>query len=277
MLAPEMNELLPEPLAPYAPLLVAVAKALLIFIIGWVVSKWAHSLSLRAFRARKLDEAVARFLAVLLQYVVLIAAVIAALGTVGIETTSLVAVLGAAALAIGLALQGSLSNFASGVMLLVFRPFTIGDVVTVAGHTATVEEIGLFATTLLNPDNHRIVVPNAQVTGGSIVNLTVMGTRRATIDVGVAYGTEPAQVMEVLEKAVASLDGALAEPAPAVSLMGFGASAIDYRVFVWAKTSDFGSVLGRSRIAVYEALNAAGIDIPFDQVVVHRAEGSGAP
>jgi len=267
-----MNNVLPPALAPYAPLIWAVAKALIIFSLGWMASKWAHSLGLKLFRARRVDEAVARFLAVFCQYIVLIATVIAALGTVGFQTTSLVAVLGSAALAVGLALQGSLSNFASGVMILVFRPFSIDDVVTVGGNTGTVKEVGLFATTLVNADNHRITIPNAQVTGNSIVNLTVMGTRRGTIDVGVAYGLEPARVIEVAKAAVQTVEGVLVEPEPSVMLMEFGESSVNFRVFAWAKSADWWGAMGRCRIAVYEALNAAGIEIPFNQVVVHRAD-----
>lgn len=265
---------LPEALEPYGGLIVGIAKALLIFVLGWFAAKWVHRLGLGLLRRRKIDEAVARFLAVLLQYMVLAATVIAALGTVGIETTSLVAVLGSIALAVGLALQGSLAHFASGVMILMFRPFAIGDVVTVGGNTGTVEEIGLFATTMLTADNHRVVVPNSQVTGSSIINLTVMGTRRGEVSVGVAYGTSTAEVMAVLLEAAKSVPSVLAEPAPAVALVGFGASSVDYKVFVWAKSADWLATVGATRVAVYEALDRAGIEIPFDQVVVHRAEAA---
>ena len=159
--------------------LIHVALAFLIFVVGWTASKWANSLALRAFERRKLDPAMSRFLASLVQYGVLAAAVIAALDRTGVPSTSFVPILGSAGLAIGLALQGSLGNFASGVMILLFRPFTLNDAVSVAGHTGRVEEIGLFATTLITPDNETIIVPNAQVTGGSIVNLTALGRRRS--------------------------------------------------------------------------------------------------
>jgi len=268
-----MESLLPEPLAPYSALIVGSAKAILIFVVGWVVAKWANSLGLSLFRKRKVDEAVARFLAALLQYAVLAAAIVAALGAVGVETTSLIAILGSAALAVGLALQGSLANFASGVMVLLFRPFTIGDVITAAGHTGKVEEIGLFATILITPDNQKIIIPNAQATGGSIVNITVLGTRRVAIEIGVAYGTKPDEVMAVLLAAAKSVENVLDEPEAAVALTSFGASSVNYTVFSWANAADWLGVSGATRIAVYNALNEAGIEIPFDQVVMHQAAG----
>ncbi len=266
-----MESLLPESLAPYSGLIVGAAKALLIFIIGWVAAKWANGLSLALFRRRKLDEAVARFLAALIQYAVLAAAVVAALNATGVETTSLVAILGSAALAVGLALQGSLANFASGVMVLMFRPFTIGDVITAGGHTGKVDEIGLFATIMITPDNQKIIIPNAQATGGSIVNLTVLGTRRVAVEIGVAYGTKPDTVMEILIKAAKGVDLVLDDPEPAAALTGFGASSVNYTVFSWAKSPDWLAVTGGTRVAVYNALNEAGIEIPFDQVVMHQA------
>lgn len=266
-----MESVLPESLAPYSGLIVGSAKALLIFIVGWIAAKWANSLSLGMFRKREIDDAVARFLASLVQYGVLAAAVVAALGAVGVETTSLVAILGSAALAVGLALQGSLANFAAGVMVLLFRPFTIGDVVTAAGSTGTVDEIGLFATTMITPDNHKIIIPNAQAIGGSIVNLTVLGTRRVGVDIGVAYGTEPEKVMAILIDAAKSVEGVLADPEPSAALVEFGASSVNYKVFSWAQSGDWLAVTGATRVAVYNALNEAGIEIPFDQVVMHQA------
>lgn len=159
-----MRSLLPESLDAYAPMLV-----------GWVASKWAHRLLLKVCLRRKIDEALARFAASIVRYLVLAAAVIAALGKVGIESTSFIAILGAAGLAVGFALQGSLSNFASGVLMLLIRPVDIGQRVTVAGHTGVIEEIGLFATTLSTPDNETIIIPNAKITDDSIINYAKIG------------------------------------------------------------------------------------------------------
>ena len=248
------------------------ATALLIFIIGWIASKWANSLAASVLRRRKVDEALSRFLAAIAQYAVLAAAVIASLDQAGVPSTSFVAVLGSAGLAIGLALQGSLGNFASGVMILLFRPFTLEDVITIAGHTGRVEDIGLFATKLVTPANETIIVPNAQVTGSSIINLTTRGHRRAKIEVGVAYGADVNQVMEVLKSAASQCDLVLADPEPGVVFTGLGASSLDFAVMVSANNSDFFPMQHQVRQAVYNALNAANIEIPFNQIVVHQVE-----
>lgn len=225
----------PEALQPYMPLIIGAATAVLIFIVGWLVSKWTH-----------------------------------ALARVGLETTSLVALLASAGLAIGLALQGSLSHFASGVMLLLFRPFTVGDFVEAGGKTGTIEEIGLFATTLTTPDNHRVTIPNSSITGGAITNFTILGKRRAVINVGVAYGSDVDEVEQMLLAAVGELEAVLDVPGPAAVFGELGASSLDFAVRVWAQNADFGAMQHAARKAIYDKLNAEGIDIPFNQIVVHN-------
>jgi small conductance mechanosensitive channel len=247
--------------------------AIVIFVIGWLVSKWTNRGVQRALTRGKVDLALARFLGSIAQYTVLVAAVIAALGTVGIETTSVVAVFASAGLAVGLALQGSLSNFASGVMILFFKPFVLDDVITAAGHTGKVVDIGLFATSLNTPDNMKIIIPNSALTGGSIVNITTMGTRRGTVEVGVAYGLELEKVQAVLEKAAAKPGLVLQDPAPSVAFVGLGASSLDFAVMTWCRSADYLAMLHAVRCEVYDELNAAGIEIPFNQIVVHQAEG----
>jgi small conductance mechanosensitive channel len=261
----------PEALQPYMPLIVGIVTALLIFTIGWLAAKWISTLVVKLLRRRSVDESLIRFLAALIKVAVLAATVIAALAQVGVQTTSLVALLGSAALAIGLALQGNLSNFASGVVLLLFRPFTIGDFIDGAGKTGTVEEIGLFATTLTTPENHRVIIPNTSLTGGPITNFTTLGKRRATIQVGVAYGSDVRQVVEVLREAVSSCEQVLADPEPRIVFAEFGASSLDFNVMIWMLTPDFIMTQHAARIAIYERLDAAGIEIPFQQVVVHQA------
>ena len=280
LLAPEVthdpstlaNEIpVPEALAPYMPLIVGIVTALLIFIIGWLISKWTHTLVAKLLRKRSADESLVKFLSALAQFMVLAATVIAALGQVGIQTTSLVALLGSAGIAIGLALQGNLSHFASGVMLLVFRPFTVGDVIEGGGKTGAVDEVGLFATTLTTPDNHKIIVPNAAVTGGPITNFTTLGRRRAKIDIGVAYGADIDKVTELLLEAAKSVPEVLEDPGPGAAFVSFGASSLDFGVLVWAENANFLPVQHKVRKAIYDKLNAAGIEIPFNQVVVHQA------
>lgn len=250
---------------PYAIMLL---KAILIFIVGWIVSKWANRLTYKMLP--KLDQALRGFLAGIAQYTVLAATVIASLGAVGVETTSLVAVLASAGLAIGLALQGSLANFASGIMILFFKPFIIGHKVTAGGHTGTVTDVGIFATTLLTPAAEVIIIPNKSVTGGAIVNHTVRGNIRATVSVGVAYGTKVEEAMDIMLKAAKSSDLVLTDPQPAVAFVGLGASSIDFDVRVWATSDNWGAMQHNVRTSLYNALNEANIEIPFNQLVVHK-------
>lgn len=269
-----MIDLLPEPLRPYSGLIVGAATALAIFVLGWMLSKWAHRICLRMARRSQIDEALARFLSSIAQYAVLAVAVIAALGKVGIQTTSLVALVGAAGLAIGLALQGNLSHFASGVMLLLFRPFTLGDRVTIGGQTGVVKDIGLFATSMNTPSNERVIIPNGSITSSAIINHTVLGTLRAGIAFGVAYGSDLELVMKTVIAACGSVDVVLDDPPPAVVFTGFGASSIDFEARPWSATGDFVEMQNKVRLAIYGALDTAGIEIPFDQLVLHRAEGA---
>lgn len=274
-LASQSPEGFAEVLKTSIELIQSIALCLLILFIGWMVSKWAFRLTLSSLKKRNADEAVSAFLAGIAQYVVLAAAVIAALGAVGIETTSLVAVLGSAGIAVGLALQGNLAHFASGVMILFFRPFTIGHRITAGGHTGAVQDIGLFATTLHTLENHVIIVPNASITSGAIVNMSALKIRRGSISVGVAYGSDVDEVMKVLEAAAKSCSLILDEPGPGVAFVGLGASSLDFLVHCWSKDEDWIPMMHDARTAVYNHLNDAGIDIPYNQIVVHQAPTEG--
>ena len=249
----------------------SILVAVLIMAAGWMASKWANLLILSAARGRNLDEALSRFVASIIQYAVLAAAVIAALGQVGIETTSLLAIFASAGLAVGLALQGSLASFASGVMILFFRPFTLDDIIEAGGHVGQVKDIGLFATTMINPANDKIIVPNSAITSGSIINYTVLGKRRGSVMVGVAYGTDIGKAMEVLKEAASKADLVLADPGPAIAVTGLGASSVDFAVHCWCNSDDYLGMMHNVTRAVYDGLNEAGIDIPYNQLVVHKA------
>lgn len=265
---------IPPIVQQFLPLAKGILLAILILILGGWASKLADKNVRKLFKKRELDEALGRFLGGLARYALYAAAVIAALGAVGVETTSIVAVFASAGLAVGLALQGSLANFASGVMILFFRPFTLGDRITAAGHTAEVEDIGIFATTLLTLDNETIIIPNKAIMSDSIVNHTKRGTIRANIDVGVAYGSDVVQVIQVLEAAAQKEKLVLEDPAVAIAFVGLGASSLDFTVRVWCKTDDYIQVQHDVRAASYNALNEANIEIPFNQLVVHRAEAA---
>lgn len=263
---------IPAVLQPYVPLLKGAVLAIVILVLGWIVSKWLNRLTRGAFRARKLDAALGGFLASLFQYTLLAAAVITALGAVGIQTTSLVAVFASAGIAVGLALQDSLASFASGVMILFFRPFDIDHRITAAAHTGVVKEIGLFATTLLTADNEEILIPNKAVAGGSIVNSSARGTLRGGVPISVAFGADIDQVSAVLLEAAKKTKGVLADPAPSVSLDNIK-KTVDLTLYVWATTADQGPVLNSLRRAVYDGIRAAHIPMPANEVTVHQASG----
>lgn len=267
-----LKALLPESLAGNAGLIAGAITALLIFILGWIASKWAHRVIINVLRKRSLDEALSRFLASIAQYAVLAAFIISALEHVGVASTSLTAIFASAGLAIGLALQGSLGNFASGVMILFFRPFTIGDRIKAGGETGVVKDIGLFACTLRTPANETIIVPNGAVTGGTITNFTKEGTLRGAVNVGVAYGADVATVMQVLLEATKKSELVLQDPAPSVAFVDMAASSINFTVLAWSKTDESLGMLHNVRKNVYEALNEAGIEIPYDQLVIHKTE-----
>ncbi|PRP97697.1 Small-conductance mechanosensitive channel [Enhygromyxa salina] len=261
----------PEALQPYMPLIVGSVTAIVIFIVGVIVARWARDLVARALNKRQLDKSLVGFLASLTRWLVLAAAVIAALERVGLQTTSLVALLGSAGIAIGLALQGNLAHFASGVMILLFRPFTVGHYIEAAGKEGHVKVVGLFTTTLLTLDNETVIIPNGAATGGVMINYTVSGSRRAHIEVGVAYGSDIPEVIAVLKKATARCDLALEDPAPVIAFVGLGASSLDFVVLAHCDPARYADMLHQVRTAVYEELAAADIEIPFNQIVVHQA------
>ncbi len=246
--------------------------AVLVLVVGWVASKWVRKVALTAGR-RSMNEAAARFFSGVAQYAVLAATVITALGAVGVETTSLIAVFASAGLAVGLALQGSLSSFAAGAMILVFKPFDLGDKVNIAGNVGDVVDIGVFATTLHTADNKKVIVPNAAITSGTIINMTTLGQIRGTVEVGVAYGADAVEVIRVLEGAARRVPQVLQDPAPGIAFVGLGASSLDFAVHTWCNAPDYLNMLHEVRRAVYDDLNAAGIEIPFQQIVIHQANG----
>lgn len=262
---------LPDHIKPYAPMISNLIYGLAILIIGWMLSKWTHRLVKTMLHKTKTEESLARFLASIAQYIVLAATVITALNQVGVQTTSLVAILASAGLAVGLALQGSLSNFASGVLILGFRPFMLDDFVEIGGKSGSVSDIGLFMTKLVTPNNEVVIVPNSSITSNTITNYTALGVRRTVIDIGVGYGEDVRRVSEVLLGIAKGHEFCLEEPAPSVVLGGFGASSLDFQVRAYAKNADFWPMVNELRLRIYETLNSEGIEIPFNQIVVHQA------
>jgi small conductance mechanosensitive channel len=263
--AQRVTELLVEKGTTWGLRLIGVAIALL---VAWIVGGWLRRAALRSFEKR-VDAMLAQFFANLIRYAVLTVAVIGCLGVFGIQTAGFAALIAAMGLAIGLAFQGTLGNFASGAMLLVFRPFKVGDVISVAGETGKVKELELFTTELVSADNRRIIVPNSEVFGKKIINLTHYPTRRVDVAVGTDYSADLDETRAVLEKVTQTVEGILDDPPPQVFLSELGDSSIAWQLRVHVKTEDFWAVHERLVRATKRALDEAKIGIPFPQQDVH--------
>ena len=255
-----------ELVVKYAPSIVGV---IVFLVVSFVVSGWVGRLVARGMRKAKIEETLCRFLGNLARWIVLVMAFIACLGVFGVETTSFAAVIGASALAIGLAFQGSLSNVAAGVMLLIFRPFKVGDYIQTCGQSGSVVELTLFTTELDTLDNTRIIIPNGAIFGSTIENVTHHATRRVDVAVGVDYAADLDRTREVLMSAAGAVASGLADPPPAAVLRGLGDSSVDWQVRLWTETANYWAVRDALTRAVKMALDEAKISIPFPQRDVH--------
>ncbi len=246
-----------------------VAFVLVLLILAWTIAGWASHAVKVSLRRLRFDETLTLFLAKLAWWGVILLAALACLSKFGVETTSFAAVIGAAGLAVGLAFQGTLSNFAAGAMLLIFRPFKVGDVVNVADNLGKVHEIELFSTTIDTFDNRRIIVPNGKIYGSVIENITFHSQRRVDVDVGVGYAADIDETRRVLGEAARAAEGIVLDPEPAIILMGLGGSSVDWSVRVWGATSDYLDIKQSLLREVKNQLDAADIEIPFPQLDVH--------
>lgn len=251
------------------PYVLKALGALFLLIGGRMVAGWVGKSIRLVLESRKFDVTLTKFFSAVARTMVLLAAILGVLGMFGVETTSFAAVIGAAGLAVGLAFQGTLGSFASGVLLLTFRPFSVGDYVELAGTSGTVDEIELFTTTLLTPDNKKIIIPNSSVTGATIINYNAMPTRRVDVGVGTDYGADLDRTRKVLEAVVAGIDKRLPDPDSAVFLKELGDSSINWQIRVWADSADYWDVHQSIVRDVKTALDAEGIGIPFPQMDVH--------
>lgn len=249
-----------------------ILAALLIFIIGRWVAKLIRKSVARLMTARGLDPMLVAFLSAILYAILLVAVVIAAVGQLGIQTTPLVAVLGAAGLAVGLALQNSLGNFAAGVMLVLFRPFTKGNYVEAGGTSGTVNEVGIFNTTLDTPDNRRVIVPNGQITSNTITNYSAHDTRRIDLIIGVCYKDDLKVARETLERTIRAHEKVLEKPEPIVWVMDLADSSVNFAVRPWVRIEDYWQVRNELLEQLKDELEAAGCSIPFPQRDVHLHE-----
>ena len=245
-----------------------VIGAILILIIGRIIAGQVRKGVHRLGEAREWDASLVGFVSSLVYFVIMAFVIVAVLGSFGIQTASIVAVLGAASFAVGLALQGSLANFAAGVLILAFRPFKVGDYVDVAGVAGSVKHIAIFSTILATPDNVRIEVPNGKIYGDIIKNYGGYDTRRIDMVVGIGYGDDMAQAIEVIRGIVTADSRVLAEPETLIAVAELGDSSVNLVVRPWVKASDYWPTRFYLNQAIKDALDAAGIEIPFPQTVV---------
>ena len=249
-----------------------VVGAIVTLIIGWMLAGWVQGAVSRGLgKIEKVDETLRGFFSSLAKYVVLAVVVIAVLNQFGVETTSLVAVLGAAGLAIGLALQGTLSNVAAGVMLLLFRPFKVGDFIEAAGITGSVKSIGLFVTELATADNVQIIAPNSQVWGTSVKNYSHHAQRRVDLVMGIAYEDNIDQAIAAINDVVKADERALTDPAPMVAVSELADSSVNLVVRVWCAGGDYWPLKFDLTKALKERFDAEGISIPYPQRQIHMA------
>ncbi|MGB5918261.1 mechanosensitive ion channel family protein [Arcobacter sp.] len=247
-----------------------IAIAILIFVVGkWLAKKITDIVAKILRRNPKLDETLVNFFDDIIYYVLLVVVVLTALEQVGVESTSFLAIIGAAGLAVGLALKDSLSNFASGVMIIFFKPFRIGDYVTAGGVSGTITEVHLFNTEFTTPDNQRVLVPNGAITAGSITNVNAHPKRRVDLVIGVGYGDNLKIVKDIITKIVQSNEKVLKEEAITVAVSELGDSSVNFVVRAWVNTPDFWAVKWALIEEIKNTFDKEGISIPFPQRDVH--------
>lgn len=261
-----LNELVQTYVIPWG---INIIFAILIYLVGKVVVGMLVSIFGKIMAKSKYDDMLVDFLKSILNAVLMLFVIVAALDRLGVDTTSLVAILGAAGLAIGLSLQGSLQNFAAGVMLLVFRPFKKGDFVEAGGTAGVVNNITIFTTIMITPDNKEIIVPNGNIYSGNITNFSAKPTRRVDMVVGIGYDSDLKQAKQLLEEMVAADERILAEPAPQVAVSELADSSVNFVVRPWVKSADYWGVLFDFTEAVKVKFDEAGISIPYPQMDVH--------
>ena len=248
---------------------IKVIAALAIFLIGRIAAKGVRGLIQRMMRKANVDETLLRFVGNLAYIAMLAFVIIAALSQLGIQTTSFIAILGAAGLAVGLALQGSLANFAAGFLMIVFRPIRVGDYIEGAGVAGTVEEIQIFTTTLVTPDNKTVIIPNASLTSDNIVNWTVKGTRRVDLVMGIGYDDDIDKAKQIMQQILDENELVLKDPPQQIALSELADSSVNFVVRPWAKASDYWKVYMQLTEKIKKAFDANGISIPYPQRDVH--------
>jgi small conductance mechanosensitive channel len=264
-----MEDLIQQGYALLATYGLKIVFAIIILIIGRWVARLFSKLIQRVMKKQDVDETLRSFAGNMIYYALLTFVVLAALGQLGIQTTSFIAVIGAAGLAIGLALQGSLANFASGFLMIMFRPFKVGDLIEGAGVMGTVESLQIFTTQLRTPDNKKIIVPNASLTGDNIINWSATGTRRVDMVFGIGYDDDIDKAKQLIAEILAADERVLKDPAPQVAVSELADSSVNFVARPWAKTGDYWGVFFDTTEAVKKRFDAEGISIPYPQSDVH--------
>ncbi|MBL4638049.1 MAG: mechanosensitive ion channel [Proteobacteria bacterium] len=249
--------------------LMNIISAAAIVIVGRIAVKWIVKLIRKLMVRSDLDPIIVNFAGSIANAALLLFVFIAALDQLGVNTTSLIALLGAAGLAIGLALQGSLQNFAAGVMMIVFRPFKLGDYIDAGGVTGVVEHMAIFSTTLKTGDNREIIIPNGQIYAGAITNYSARDTRRIDLVFGIGYDDDMLTAKQIMEDILQTHDLVLADPAPAVAVAELADSSVNFNVRPWVKSEDYWGVRSDLIEKVKLAFDKNGISIPYPQMDVH--------
>jgi len=250
--------------------------AIVIFVVGKMVAKMITNFVGKMMNKKNIDQTLVKFSQNLIYAALMIFVILAALGKMGIETTSFAAIIAAAGLAIGLSLSGTLGNFAAGFMLILFRPYKVGDFVEAGGVSGIVEEVQIFNTMFRSGDNKAIIVPNGQIVGGTITNYSAKETRRVDMVIGVSYNDDLKKVRAVLEDILKKEQRVLDEPAPTIGLLELGESSVNFVVRPWVKSGDYWPVLFDVQEEIKLRFDAEGISIPFPQRDLHIVSGSAA-
>lgn len=258
-------------------LIVEFAPKLVAAILIWIIGSWIIKLILRGLKKvlnkGDYDESLKKFLVNLSNWILKVVLVVVVLGTVGVETTSFAAILAAAGLAIGMALQGSLGNFAGGVLIMIFKPFKIGDLIEAQGELGVVKEIEIFTTKLTGLTNREIIIPNGALSNGNIINYTSEGTRRVDLVYGVSYDADIKQTKEVMMNVLTSHPKVLKDPAPAVTVSELADSSVNFAVRPWCNVDDYWDVYFDVTENMKIALDNAGIEIPYPHSVEIQKQG----
>jgi len=246
-----------------------ILLAIVIFLVGRWVAGLLKKTTKKVLERQKVDATLVGFVTNLTYVILLIFVILAALNRLGFETTSFVAILAAAGFAVGLALQGGLANFAAGVLMLIFRPFKVGDFIEAAGTSGVVEEIQIFTTQLRTPDNKTIIIPNASITSGNITNYSTKPTRRVDLVVGCGYEDDLTKVKDLLNDIIAKDERILADPAPQVAVSELGDSSVNFVMRSWVKSADYWPVYFDLTETVKRRFDEEGLSIPYPQQDVH--------